>query len=363
MRNRKYLAFFTSVLLVGCTTPGVETPDVLRPAFSAQKGVGGDKHFACFDSSISPYTENLILTSKYKGSDKSRSTLNKKAKREYKKQTEKIKALEKRVAKISSSFTRNQYQPDSIAQCFIQTLYPWAEQQALLSLEINHTGAAVRKWALAAIASNTNIISSTLDKQDPKVVAIFGWIEQLTDLSIKEWSDRPLEKVNNHDYWAAWAVMSSAVLLNNRDYWNWSVSKYQEAMSQIDSEGYLPNELKRKPRALAYHNYAVTPLVFMHAVMLANAQEVESERLQRLVNRVIVGLDNPEIFYKKTGEQQILKGVLSSYGLAWVPVWNKFTRGEKGSTGNAQILNQWEENYAPFSASRLGGNISAQWAE
>jgi poly(beta-D-mannuronate) lyase len=34
------------------------------------------------------------------------------------------------------------------------------------------------------------------------------------------------------------------------------VKEFKVAANQVDPQGFLPNELKRKQRALAYHNYA-----------------------------------------------------------------------------------------------------------
>jgi poly(beta-D-mannuronate) lyase len=98
-----------------------------------------------------------------------------------------------------------------------------------------------------------------------------------------------LAKTNNHSYWAAWSVMAASVALNRQDLFNWSVKEYRIAAGQIEADGTLPNERKRRERAAAYHNYALQPLV-MHRFAQANGVDLLPENqyaLQRLANWVL----------------------------------------------------------------------------
>jgi hypothetical protein len=60
--------------------------------------------------------------------------------------------------------------------------------------------------------------------------------------------------------------MAASVALNRQDLFNWSVKEYRIAAGQIEADGTLPNERKRRERAAAYHNYALQPLVMIAAL-------------------------------------------------------------------------------------------------
>jgi poly(beta-D-mannuronate) lyase len=341
-------------LSIGCSSSHLKLP--LKPLYKPHNAsYTSEKRYPCREPNLMPYTSDLLFHSKYEGSGKDRATLNEEASRNYKTQTKTIRAFEKQLSKLSSVYVKHNYKASSVAQCFITTLLPWAEKQALLSDRTTHTGASVRKWALASVVANMNVVRSSLDFENDKTQTILAWVEAVTIKVMKEWQDRPLKKVNNHDYWAAWAVMSSAVLLNNEDFFLWSVGKYNEAMIQIDSEGFLPNELKRKSRALGYHNYALTPLLFIADLAAINGYELDNVSLMRLADNVIKGLDDPEFFSKKVGKAQRLEGLYTSYSLAWIPIYLV--------NNSNTIVFALVSEHGPFASTRLGGNISLQLAE
>ncbi len=308
--------------------------------------------FSCPAYHPMPFSKPLIFRSKYEGSNHARATLNKNAEKAYKVAIAPIQSLEKHLAKLSKLATRKKVPPDTIANCMVQALTPWAKAQALTSEQSNHTGASVRKWALASISTNLNVVSHNLAPNDASVTAITQWIDTITQHVINDWSNRPLKKVNNHDYWAAWAVMNSAVLLNNSHYWAWALSKYNEALTQIGPDGFLPNELKRKGRALHYHNYAFTPLIFMYHLAHINGQALDHLPLKRLGLLVVAGLENPTLFERKTKSAQVTDGLYTAHSLAWVPIFKLYFE--------SPAVDKWHARYAPFRSTRLGGDISAQ---
>jgi poly(beta-D-mannuronate) lyase len=84
--------------------------------------------------------------------------------------------------------------------------------------------------------------------------------------------------------------MATAVALDRRDLFDWSVKEYRIAAGQIAADGHLPNEQKRGARALAYHNYALQPLVMIASFAAANGQDVVAENngaLGRLAGYVL----------------------------------------------------------------------------
>ena len=39
----------------------------------------------------------------------------------------------------------------------------------------------------------------------------------MADQVVSDWDSLPLEKTNNHSYWAAWSVMATSIATNRRD--------------------------------------------------------------------------------------------------------------------------------------------------
>src|SRR5687767_3345271 len=113
--------------------------------------------------------------------------------------------------------------------------------------------------------------------------------------------------------------MATAVALNRRDFFDWAFAQYRTGAGQIDAEGYLPNELKRETRALAYHNYALNPLAMLAAFAKANGVAVEDSApaMQRLAGRVLEGVDNPKVFEQKTGDKQETEDIRDNSKFAW----------------------------------------------
>lgn len=303
-----------------------------------------------------PHTGALEFSSKYEGSDKARDDLNPKAYEQYKRETSAITTLEKDVSKQVASYLDSG--DEQTLRCAIGWLDGWASSGALLSTTTDHTGKSVRKWALASMASawlRLKFSTSVPLKNFPKeTTRIENWFEELAQLVVKDWSNQPLKKINNHEYWAAWAVMAAAVVLDDSSLFKWSVKQYRIAASQVDQDGYLPNELKRDTRALAYHNYSLGPLAMIAAFAKANGTELTGENdqaLTRLAMRVVQGLDRPEIFKARTGHAQVLTDLKDESKFAWLEpyCWMLSCEGAL-----AERMNE----FRPMRTYRLGGDVT-----
>lgn len=301
-----------------------------------------------------PYLEQMVFPSKYEGSDSARDELNEAAEARYLQLTASIKTLESLIAKWSDQYLAGNL---GARECGLALIEEWARQGALSHKQINNMGQSVRKWALATLAVHYLKLVSPgnapeLDENRRRLIE--DWFVGHA-YEVKEYySYRPLEKVNNHDYWAAWAVMLVATRVNDRELFDWSLEKYREAISQIDRDGYLPNEMARQTRALSYHNYALHPLVWLAVFAQANGVELspaQSAALERLVNRTLEGLEDPEPFVLLTGHAQEMEGLLTPYNLAWMEVW---VSGFKAQGA----MNDYLVRYRPMRSTRLGGNLS-----
>lgn len=317
-----------------------------------QQDDGGD-----YDCDIAkPHTGAMAFTSKYKGSDSARNELNKKAKEEYRQAVEKVRRFEKAVVAAT-----NDYQVDGdgdrARDCVLENLDLWASADALNASQINHVGQAVRKWALAAAANS--YLRVKLSAEPGALPAeqqqrIEDWFQRLT-VGIREYyTDRPARKVNNHDYWAAWAVMSASVATQNRDDWDWALGKFDEAMGQITQAGYLPKELSRETRALEYLNYAMQPLTLIAVFAEVNDESVHDRYqadFEKLAQNVVLGLESPERIARVADHQQIADGLFNAWSLAWMEPWQK-------TWGNLQGMSSFLDEHRPMKSTRLGGDLT-----
>lgn len=303
-----------------------------------------------------PFTAPLDFPSRYEGSDKARDDVNDQAEREYKRQSAPISAMERGLSQQVDDYMRSGRE-ESLA-CALTLLRNWSSSNALMGQAITHTGKSVRKWAMGSVASAylrlKFSVSRPLDRDPELQQAVETWLGNLGSRVMLEWQDAPLEKMNNHEYWAAWAAMATGVALNRRDLFDWSLKQFGTAMTQIDAKGFLPNELKRDTRALSYHNYALTPLTMIAAFAKANGVPPDAQAqaaLDRLSGRVLDGIENPEAFLEKTGKKQVPIDVSERSKLAWLEpyCWTLTCTAPMQQRLNAM---------RPLKSYRLGGNLS-----
>ncbi|AYC31883.1 mannuronate-specific alginate lyase [Pseudomonas cavernae] len=303
-----------------------------------------------------PYTGALQFRSKYEGSDSARATLNRESEQEFREKTAAITSLERGVNQQVMRYMRDGRPQD--LQCTLQWLGAWAQADALLSTDYNHTGKSMRKWALGSLSSAWLRLqfseSQPLAPYAQQSRLIEAWFAKLAEQTVKDWSGLPLKQINNHSYWAAWAVMASAIATDRRDLFDWSVQQFQVAAGQVDGEGFLPNELKRQQRALAYHNYALPPLAMIAAFAEANGVDLRDDHdaaLRRLAERVIVGVDDPDAFADKAGKNQDMTDLKKESKFAWLEPYCTLYRC------SAETL-EWKQSMQPFKTFRLGGDVT-----
>nr|WP_239481991.1 mannuronate-specific alginate lyase [Pseudomonas insulae] len=307
-----------------------------------------------------PHTGDLMIPSKYEGSGEARDQLNKESFARYKEKSKAINDLEKGVNKQVAAYLR--LGRDGYVSCTLDWLESWARANALLSTQYTHTGKSMRKWALGSISSAYLRLkfsrSQPLRGHEQQTQLVESWIGQLGQQVVRDWKDQPLDRLNNHQYWAAWAVMAAAVVVDQHELFDWAVSQYRIAASQVDADGYLPRELSRETRALAYHNYSMGPLMMLVAFAQANGldvREANNGAMRRLANRVEAGIEDPEVFERKTGFEQELEDLQEDGKFAWLEPYCALY------TCSAQT-NAWRLSIEPLKTYRLGGDVTQLFA-
>src|SRR5262249_18572681 len=133
---------------------------------------------------------------------------------------------------------------------------------------------------------------------------------------------------NNHLYWAALAAAATGIAADDRALFDWAVARYRFALTQIDADGALPQELARASRARHYHLFALAPLVMVAELGASNGLDLYAEHdgaLHRLVARVVGSPDDPAWFERRTGHPQERGEALTGWSLAWAePYYARF---------------------------------------
>ena len=303
-----------------------------------------------------PHTGSLVFRSKYEGSDKARATLNRVSEQAFRDQTASITAQEKGLNKLVMQYLRDG-RPQQL-ECALQWLTSWAEADALRSEDYNHTGKSMRKWALGSLAGAYLRLkfsaSQPLAAYPQQSRSIEGWFGRLADQVVRDWSGLPPKKINNHSYWAAWSVMAGAVATDRRDLFDWSVEQFQVAAQQVDPDGFLPNELKREQRALAYHNYSLPPLTMLAVFAQGNGvdlREANQGALRRLAKQVIAGVDDAAAFAERTEQEQDMSELEKASKFSWLEPYCVLYPCD------AKVL-EWRASMQPFKTFRLGGDVT-----
>jgi poly(beta-D-mannuronate) lyase len=314
MRNPKLatLTLLSLAMFAGATQAAAP----LRPPQGyfapIEKVKTGDKSEGC-DAMPTPYTGSLQFRSKYEGSDKARSTLNVQSEKAFRDSTADITKIERGTSKRVMQFMRDG-RPEQL-ECTLNWLTAWAKADALMSKDFNHTGKSMRKWALGSMASSYIRLkfsdSHPLANHQQESQLIEAWFSKMADQVVSDWDNLPLEKTNNHSYWAAWSVMATSVATNRRDLFDWAVKEYKVGANQVDADGYLPNEL----------------------------------------NRVLAGVKDPDEFEEKNGKKQDMTDLKVDSKFAWLePFCTLYTC--------APDVLEKKHDMQPFKTFRLGGDLT-----
>jgi len=298
-----------------------------------------------------------IIPSKYVQTKKSKDLIDDDNEARYKERSAPMTELQQLSASLTDKLFKGKGKEQDL-QCLRQHWLAWAKEGALLQPTQSAVGKAIRKWTLGAISANYLKIKLNFPENDshfPKVdqQELEGWLGLLADEVILDYRDRKPEQINNHDYWAAWGVITTAVVLNRQDMFDWSGAIYSDAMSNINADGTLPNELKRRSRALSYHNFALQPLVLLAAFGEANGQHwlsSENAALKRLATLVIQNLDDSTPLAKAANKAQVKESLREHGRLSWLAPYIA-TSGDKAWLPLLKSL-------PTLKTTRLGGDLN-----
>lgn len=257
---------------------------------------------ACLNELPAAHLAPLNIESKYNQNDPTRSTL----KTEINAESEQLKAdlyaYRRAVVEQADLIIALEGTDRTTAlSCLYAMLDAWAIPGAMAHPEATKTGQAVRKWVVAAISTALFKLQETVPAFSAQPSHLL-WLKTLADQIVLDYpratSDQG-DRMNNHDYWAAWAVISTSLVLGRDDrLLDWGYLVFDLAMMQVtidDSSrfGWLPREIARGKLGLEYSNFALMPLVMIAAYAQPNGHPLtESQRfkLDRLISFTAQGL-------------------------------------------------------------------------
>ncbi|WP_137734824.1 alginate lyase family protein [Pseudaquabacterium pictum] len=195
-------------------------------------------------------------------------------------------------------------------ECVVRHLDHWASGRAYLG-ENSNQGEYEKKWG--SITYALAYIESRQAATPAQRTRIEAWLSRMGH-DVHAFYSRPAiwglnSRNNNHAYWAALSCAAVGMASNDQELFHWGMSRFVAALDDIDPSGHLPLELRRGPRALEYHAFALGPLLLLAAIAKANAVTVPAPglaALHRLADSVRAGMLDPDVFTRLTGQKQTI---------------------------------------------------------
>ena len=213
------------------------------------------------------------------------------------------------------------------AECVLTLEKTAARDRALTGNMSSSQAYFVQGWVVGALGIAYLKIreSGIVNAADQKLLT--DWMKTVSKQTMGYYDDRLAKSAsgNNHVYWAGVQVGAVAIAANDRKMFDWALMAYRNGVEQITAEGTLPEEMRRGQRALHYHLYAASPLVYIAEFGEDNGIDLYAENngaLKRLVDRSIEGLEGSGYFDKATGiKQDLPDGAPSAEAIGWAKVY------------------------------------------
>jgi len=179
--------------------------------------------------------------------------------------------------------------------------------------------------AIALLKVRPSGLASAADQQ-----LLTDWMKDVTAQTMgfydREVAANPEHIGNNHLYWAGVQVAAVAIAAGDRKMLDWAAEAYRNGSRQITAEGSMALEMRRGQRALHYHLYAASPLVYIAELGEVNGIHLYAEdnyAIRRLVAQCVAGMEGSGFFEQKTGIRQDLPDGQppSAEAISWARVY------------------------------------------
>jgi poly(beta-D-mannuronate) lyase len=235
-------------------------------------------------------------------------------------------------------------------------LRTWAQADAMGGTT-NQQGEYEKEWTLGGLALAYLKLRDIGPIEASLAEPIEAWLVRLAHSVQPAYSDPEARHFrNNHAHWVGAAVAACGVAADEPELLAWGAEKFDVGAQQITADGTLPLEMERGKRALHYHLFALTPLVFLAELGAANSVDLYGLRdgaVHRLVRRCVDGLRDPRWFAHAAGAEQDITpaSVLRMDEIVWAePYHARFAQPS---------LDSWLGRFRPMIYPRLGGDMTA----
>ena len=217
------------------------------------------------------------------------------------------------------------------AECVLKLEKTAALDKAFTGKMSSNQAYYVQGWVIGALGIAYLKIrdSRVVGRENAKLLT--SWMKTVSKQTM-DYYDAQLAKPghedgNNHVYWAGVQVGAIAIAANDRTMFDWALAAYRNGVRQITPEGTLPEEMRRGQRALHYHLYAASPLVYIAEFGEDNGIDLYAENngaLKLLVERSTAGLAGSGYFDQQAGiKQDTPNGPPSGEAIGWAKVYVK----------------------------------------
>ncbi len=307
---------------------GIEKSFIFNP--TKLTGFAGNGS-ACSETLYEPFTDPLYLDSKYDQSDSTKSTYTTNETLTSSEAKAQINGFAKALAnQVDTALTTlSTDERTDMINCIHEGLLSWAQADALINVDASKTGVAYRKWFLSSITSSILKLEAAFDDA---VISkdLLRWVARMAEEVHDDYKYRLETRhdlINNHDYWAAHALMNSAILTGDYSKMLYVERLFRFAMNEVSGKrnsGYFDNELARGDLAEDYMSFAVAPLMFIGEFLYANGVNLDDE----MVDLKSLASFNLDLAVDKKKAQNLVEGgqkTFSKNKLIWtLPYINLF---------------------------------------
>lgn len=215
------------------------------------------------------------------------------------------------------------------AECAIQHMEA-ASRDGIISGKMSSNQAYyVQGWVIGAIAiAYLKVRDSGLVLPEQKR-DILPWIVKVVQQTVDYYDTRRRKETgdsqNNHLYWAGVEVSAAGIAANDEKLFDWGIDAYHGGVAKIESDGSLPLEMRRGQRALHYHLFAVSPLVYLAEFGEDNGLNLYAEHnyaIKKLAVLSTQGLVDNSYFVKAAGiAQDTPKGPPTAEEISWAKIY------------------------------------------
>jgi poly(beta-D-mannuronate) lyase len=184
-------------------------------------------------------------------------------------------------------------------QCAATMLDDWAAAPALLQEPTSFPAIRERQrfgLGITLAALKLRAIGGRLDR------TALEWLDMLDGAVLRDFARR--RTVDNLEIWSAANAAALAIADGDREALGYEDEMWRQGLAQIGSDGFVASELRRQTRALLYHQYYASALLFLRGLRRALGESVsaaDDAALRRLVERVEASLCEPAAMASAAG--------------------------------------------------------------